>query len=369
MRPSNSLKFLVVFLGIPLLLIGNKGHEMTPEDKLVLTALRKENLVRVFGSDAIDQAVVFNETLQEYEGTLSAKISSVRFVLSTSVLELLAKLLFIASKRPLAKVPVFIGNEDVLKAAGFLKNARTVVIVHGFMSSYHAGPGMELNPAYLNSTQKPLNIVLVDWSEMAGIHKAPVKPLNRSDAFYFPPARAIELVGNQTGIFIEFLVHFGAKLKDFHLIGHGQGAHALGWTGRRLEVKLGRRVPRITALDPAGPCFESHPPVCFSGQYRPISSTDAEFVDVIHTHARALGMKAPVGDVDFYPNGGFIQPGCEWYNFGQCSHRRAVDYFAKSITLTKYSFTAQQCTSYDEYTQGNCHSTNFNLFGEHCSSR
>ncbi|CAG7730660.1 unnamed protein product, partial [Allacma fusca] len=246
MRPSNPLKFLVVFLGIPLLLIANKGHEMTPEDKLVLTALRKENLIRIFGSDAIDQAAVFNETLQEYEGTLSAKISSVRFVLSTSVMELLAKLLFIASKRPLAKAPVFIGNEDVLNAAGFLQNASTVVIVHGFMSNYHAGPGMDLNPAYLNSTQKPLNIILVDWSEMAGIHKAPVKPLDRSDAFYFPPARAIELVGNQTGIFIEFLIHFGAKLEDFHLIGHGLGAHALGWTGRRLEVKLGRRVPRIT---------------------------------------------------------------------------------------------------------------------------
>lgn len=30
---------------------------------------------------------------------------------------------------------------------------------------------------------------------------------------------------------------------------------------------------------------------------------DAEFVDVIHSNAGALGKRDPIGDIDFFPNG------------------------------------------------------------------
>lgn len=41
-----------------------------------------------------------------------------------------------------------------------------------------------------------------------------------------------------------------------------------------------------------------------------ISINDAKFVDVIHTDVLERGMLSPMGDVDFYVNGGIEQPGC-----------------------------------------------------------
>lgn len=62
-------------------------------------------------------------------------------------------------------------------------------------------------------------------------------------------------------------------------------------------------------MDPAGPLFDGHDPATCMGP------EDADFVDVIHTNMKArftaaLGYKAPLGHVDFYPNGGGRQPGC-----------------------------------------------------------
>lgn len=57
-------------------------------------------------------------------------------------------------------------------------------------------------------------------------------------------------------------------------------------------------------LDPAAPMFGSD---C-SGR---LDSSDAEFVDVVHTTWDYLGYSSPCGVVDFYPNQGYpIQPGC-----------------------------------------------------------
>jgi hypothetical protein len=46
-----------------------------------------------------------------------------------------------------------------------------------------------------------------------------------------------------------------------------------------------------------------------------LDTTDAEFVDIIHTNGGTLihdqqGFLSPIGHVDFYPNGGQFQPGC-----------------------------------------------------------
>lgn len=62
-------------------------------------------------------------------------------------------------------------------------------------------------------------------------------------------------------------------------------------------------------LDPAGPLFESHDP-----RVR-LDATDANFVDVIHSNGEqlilgGLGSWQPMGDVDYYPNGGKMQSGC-----------------------------------------------------------
>lgn len=63
-------------------------------------------------------------------------------------------------------------------------------------------------------------------------------------------------------------------------------------------------------MDPAGPFFDNtHPAVR-------LDPSDAEFVDCIHTDGSSifslgLGTPEPMGHVDFYPNGGYHQPGCK----------------------------------------------------------
>ena len=64
-------------------------------------------------------------------------------------------------------------------------------------------------------------------------------------------------------------------------------------------------------MDPAAPAFEGEDPKTR------LDPRDAKFVDVIHTDVResplekSLGLRAPCGHVDFYPNDGKQQPGCE----------------------------------------------------------
>jgi hypothetical protein len=68
----------------------------------------------------------------------------------------------------------------------------------------------------------------------------------------------------------------------------------------------------LAGLDPASFTFER----AGLDVDKRLDLTDAEFVDVIHTDGSVMwsdgfGLLAPVGHVDFYPNGGQDQPGCK----------------------------------------------------------
>lgn len=74
---------------------------------------------------------------------------------------------------------------------------------------------------------------------------------------------------------------------------------------------IGYFLNQHTGLDPAAPGFD------FDDAAIRLDPSDAMFVDVIHSDVRdsalskALGIKRPCGHVDFYPNGGKHQPGCD----------------------------------------------------------
>lgn len=62
----------------------------------------------------------------------------------------------------------------------------------------------------------------------------------------------------------------------------------------------------VLGLDPARPFFE------VPETSEKLDSTDANFVDVIHTCAGLLGVFNGVGHADYYPNDGIApQPGCQ----------------------------------------------------------
>lgn len=62
------------------------------------------------------------------------------------------------------------------------------------------------------------------------------------------------------------------------------------------------------ALDPAGPLFTTK-----NADSR-LDQGDANFVNVMHTDMITFGIGIPVGDVDFYVNGGIFQPNCDRNN-------------------------------------------------------
>jgi len=63
-------------------------------------------------------------------------------------------------------------------------------------------------------------------------------------------------------------------------------------------------------LDPANPLFTG-------GASGRLASGDATLVDTIVTDGDGLGLLNPIGDVNFYPNGGRrVQPGCGIFDIG-----------------------------------------------------
>lgn len=113
-------------------------------------------------------------------------------------------------------------------------------------------------------------------------------------------------------------------VRDIHAIGFSLGAHVAAFASNAIEQSVGHRFDRITGklniilkfrktrhpkshatgLDPALPFFAS-------GDINwKLDKTDAGFVDIIHTNAGIFGKIEPSGHVDYYVNGGQIQPAC-----------------------------------------------------------
>ncbi|PVD23637.1 hypothetical protein C0Q70_16910 [Pomacea canaliculata] len=156
----------------------------------------------------------------------------------------------------------------------------------------------------------------------------------------------------------------GARPEDMHILGHSLGSHVAGYAGERLK-----HLGRITGLDPAEPYFQN------TDKRVRLDETDALFVDVIHSDAASfystnlgLGMSQACGHVDYYPNGGEKQPGCEkgpvthivenglylgFREFVACNHMRAYHLFHDSIN-SQCPFQAYRCASQDDFKAGRC---------------
>lgn len=144
-----------------------------------------------------------------------------------------------------------------------------------------------------NYEQEDCIVICVDWENGATFPN------------YVRAAANTRLVGKQLAMLLRNLQqHKGLNLMRTHVIGFSLGAHVSGFAGAELPG-----LSRITGLDPAGPLFEAqHPKVR-------LDSSDAEFVDVIHSNGEnlilgGLGSWQPMGHVDYYPNGGRVQTGC-----------------------------------------------------------
>ncbi|XP_045242457.2 lipase member H isoform X4 [Macaca fascicularis] len=205
------------------------------------------------------------------------------------------------------------GNLNVTK--------KTTFIVHGFRLTGSPPVWMEDLVKGLLSVED-MNVVVVDWNRGA------------TTLIYTHASSKTRKVALILKEFIDQMLAEGASLDDIYMIGVSLGAHISGFVGEMYDGQLGR----ITGLDPAGPLFNGKP-----HQDR-LDPSDAQFVDVIHSDIDALGYKEPLGNIDFYPNGGLDQPGCPKTIFGGYRADNWKDYLReKDPPMTKAFFdTAEE---------------------------
>ncbi|XP_067643155.1 lipoprotein lipase isoform X2 [Eurosta solidaginis] len=184
--------------------------------------------------------------------------------------------------------------------------------------------------------QEDCNVLVVDWSRVANSSSEDILATNAA-------------VAASIADFLLFLhKHFAVQLSRIHLVGFSEGAHIAGLVGRNILKLTSQKVKRITGLDPAGGIFTTS---MSAGHC--LSAEAAEFVEIVHTNAGKLGLLAPIGHVDYYPNGGVQQPGCEVANADICAHERAYE-LVPEMWSERNEFLAQQCSTLVHINRDNC---------------
>ncbi|XP_072940510.1 pancreatic lipase-related protein 3-like [Epargyreus clarus] len=210
-----------------------------------------------------------------------------------------------------------------------LQAKRLVILIHGFMESSDGWMVQGVAPELLK--QPDLKLFALDGRRIINLE-------------YFRSSTYAKFMGEKLGAFLSEMIKGGLDPSKISLIGHSLGTHIAGVAGKSIKRTTGKLIGRITALDPAGPCFTN---VTLDKR---LDRTDAEYVDVVHTNAGVLGLKEPVGHKDFYPNGGSSQPGCI---LSTCDHTRAWQIYVESIAFPNH-FPARKCGNWTMFRDGLC---------------
>ncbi|XP_028163902.1 lipase member H-A-like [Ostrinia furnacalis] len=175
-------------------------------------------------------------------------------------------------------------------------------------------------------------------------------------------ARVTRPFGALIGEYLASLTEHGLTANRLELLGASLGAHIASYAAEKFWELTGTRLARLSALDPAGPCFRNLP------YLHRLNHHVARRVDVLHTNIDGFGIADPLGHVDFYANGGeyqhaikkeFLLP-CLVY----CSHTRSAFYWIKAF-MNPEKFIAVRCDSVARARRGDCYRTNVttNLLG------
>ncbi|KAG7481109.1 hypothetical protein MATL_G00063230 [Megalops atlanticus] len=241
------------------------------------------------------------------------------------------------------------GKRECLVECGFNATAKTILVIHGWTMSGMFENWMHQLVSAIQKRETEANVVVVDWLALA--HQLYPDAVNNT-----------KLVGLSIATMLDWLQDESQlPLENVHMIGYSLGAHVAGYAGTFVHGTVGR----ITGLDPAGPMFEG------VESDRRLSPDDADFVDVLHTYTRealgvSIGIQQPIGDIDIYPNGGDVQPGCglgdvlstaaagNFVDVMKCEHERAVHLFVDSLLNKDHLSFAYQCTGPDRFKKGIC---------------
>ncbi|XP_058833119.1 lipase member H-like [Topomyia yanbarensis] len=234
-----------------------------------------------------------------------------------------------------------IGNPSSITGSNFNAAHPTRFTIHGWNGNGNDGSNTVIRDSFLSVGD--FNVISADWTVAA------VNPN------YISSRNAVGPAGTGVGSLIdELIVHAGANLDNIYVSGFSLGAHVAGNTGKYHNGNINT----IIALDPAGPLFSA-------GQSDAVSPQDGQYVETIMTNAGLQGINVPLGQANFYPNGGRRQPGCGTDINGACAHARAPTLYAESIS-SSVPFRSTRCASHAEILEGICtpSGTDANLGGD-----
>ncbi|XP_011646564.1 pancreatic triacylglycerol lipase-like [Pogonomyrmex barbatus] len=213
-----------------------------------------------------------------------------------------------------------------------IKSKPTVMYIHGFMENVEKESVQLIVQGYLKRNDH--NVMAVDYGTLA----------NES---YMKLTTNAGRIGDALATALDDMKRSGFDTEKLHIVAHSMGSQISGYIGRKVNFQI----PRITGLDPAGPLFHFF--------YHHLSSSDARFVDLIHTDYGGYGITMTTGTVDFFPNGGKrIQPGCPlhpaFYSKNDfCSHHRSWRFYAESL-LNESAFLGVECSSLSHFKSDEC---------------
>lgn len=219
-----------------------------------------------------------------------------------------------------------------MKRTKFERSAPVVFLVHGFTRNSEEPGIVAIKEAFL-SLPYTVNVFTVDWSSCSS-----------GGTVYLTPASNTRVVGRVLAKFVNYLVtEFGVQVESFKFIGHSLGAQVLGYTGKFYQAMFNKTLQTITGIDPAGPGF------CNCDSKDRLSRTDADCVEIIHT-TESFGCSCAMGTVDYYVNGGIVQPGCNdsivpTWTRPYCSHDFGTHFLANVIKSRSMECHAQFCPS------------------------
>uniref|UniRef100_A0A8D0D8F3 Triacylglycerol lipase n=1 Tax=Sander lucioperca TaxID=283035 RepID=A0A8D0D8F3_SANLU len=222
-----------------------------------------------------------------------------------------------------------IKTDQTIHASNYGGKRKTRFIIPGYLKKGDEDWPQEMCKVMLKLEN--VNCIAVEWKK--GVTTQYVQAANNA-----------RVLAAQVAFMITFLkANFKQTSDKFHIIGHSLGAHAAGDAGNRTAG-----LARITGLDPTEPYFQDT-----DASVR-LDTSDAAFVDVIHTDGLSfksklgLGMSQSVGrpsDLDA------IWEGTK--KFDACNHARAYKYYSESI-FNRQGFVAYPCSNKDSFAAGKC---------------
>ncbi|XP_075973122.1 pancreatic triacylglycerol lipase-like [Anticarsia gemmatalis] len=166
----------------------------------------------------------------------------------------------------------------------------------------------------------------------------------------------VHSIGKQLAQMLAGLYQGGISPKNMHCIGHSLGSQILGQVGDNFIKITGEKIWRITALDPAGPCFSN------SLIEEQVRSGVAEYVEVYHCNAGGFGTSSVLGDIDFFVNKGQSQPNCgtpiipgffDSPKAAKCHHKACVIMWLASVAHPDW-YPAYKCDKYKHFKGNQC---------------